>query len=405
MRSSSSRAFAHRMPTWLQASVTLTSVLAVASCSAPPGALPLDDDGVDVPEFQGMLGSPGASTPQQPGAVAPAPNTGATGSTNTNGNPPPAAPSNNEQNGANGAPLTPGNTGSNTGANNNGANSGANNNGANNGAAGSSMVPPPSGNQGAGGSSMGGGENPSEPPPSDQEPPPVTQPPVTQPPVTQPPAPSGPDIPCPADAFFCSGFENGFPDGTNNVLGGTPFANAFVLDTAEKHSGAQSFLVPPTTERFSYRVLAIPVTTQQFWARTFFRTDVAFGSSNDHESIIAVSTATETQDNNAEGSPGKRVELSEQFRYMLLNISDTTPEPLVRTQLSANEWHCIEARYDGAAGQVEIFADGEQFIDQEGALVQLNIQTFRLGYMQFNGGPRSVWYDDVILSPNRVGCN
>jgi hypothetical protein len=134
----------------------------------------------------------------------------------------------------------------------------------------------------------------------------------------------------------------------------------------------------------------------------FIRTDVAFGSSNSHEALFAPSTGDLTQDNNNEGT---RIELSEQFGYMLLNVSDTTPEPAVRTQLAANEWHCVEARYDGDAGEVEIFANGEQFINDAAPLFQRDFQSFRLGYMQFNGTVRSVWYDDVILSPNRVGCN
>jgi hypothetical protein len=252
------------------------------------------------------------------------------------------------------------------------------------------------------------GAAPVEPPPTGQQPPVVTPPPVdNQPPVTPveppPPVATGPDIPCPADAFFCSGFENGFPAATRNIIGGGDVPNAFALDTAERNSGAQALLLPAQpTIRFVYRVLAVPVTAQQFWARMFFRTDVAFGSSVVHESIFGASAGDLTQDNNQEG---RRIELSEQFEYMLLNVSDTTPEPAVRRQLAANEWHCIEARYDGDAGQVEIFADGEQFINDEGPLFQADFQTFRLGYMQFNGTPRNVWYDDVILSANRVGCN
>lgn len=395
------------MPTWLQASVTLTSVLAVASCSAPPGALPLDDDGVDVPEFQGMLGSPGASTPQQPGAVTPAPNTGATGSTNTNGNPPPAAPSNNEQNGANGAPLTPGNTG----ANNNGANSGANNNGANNGAAGSSMVPPPSGNQGAGGSSMGGGENPSEPPPSDQEPPPVTQPPVTPPPVTPPPVtPSGPDIPCPADATFCSGFEGpGLPEGSvfqptylaNEALGGQ-----VELDTTVVHTGAQSLYLPVGANY--YRMLAVPVPGSSFWVRLYTRSNVGFGADGSvHAALFLASTFAPNGDYNGDTA----VEIAEQYDQVLLNVKDVTfgtggvnPNGLPGTTLADNTWTCMETQFDGPTGAVRVFVEGEQIIDATGWQPPSTFNSFRFGYLRYGSPPRDVWMDDVVVAASRIGC-
>jgi len=141
---------ARRTSTWLRGAVALGSVIAVGGCSAPPGAIPADDDGASIPEFSGTAPNGAAPQPGQPGAsAAPPGSNGATGSTSTNV--PPAAPVGNggEQNGASGAPLNPAQPGDGTG------NSGA----MNQGAAGSSMVPPPSGNQGAGGSSMGGTDN------------------------------------------------------------------------------------------------------------------------------------------------------------------------------------------------------------------------------------------------------
>lgn len=260
-------------------------------------------------------------------------------------------------------------------------------------------------NAGAGG--VGG--LPSEEDPGLEDPDPVDPPvtPPSTPPVVTPPPPPPPPPPvfesdCPSDAFFCTGFENGFPQGTANILGGSPIANAFVLDTTQRNSGAQSFHLPAgPNQAFLYRVLAIPLTRQQFWVRLFFRTDVAFGSSNSHESIFAPSTGSLAQDNNNE----TRIELSEQFGYMLLNVKDALRDPLVRTRLAANEWHCIEARYDGDGGEVEIFANGAPFIDDQAPLLQLDFQTFRLGYMKFNNTTRAVWFDDVVLATNRIGCD
>lgn len=377
------------------ASSILVTLIALAGCSAS-----IDDEGPDGPPVfgdvtgGGMAGS-SASSPLLPNTSSGVDPTGTNGGVETPGMPAPGNGSGSgEQNPASGAPI-----GSNQGA------SGANGSPA--GAGGTAMTA--DGNAGAGG--MSGAPSQEEVPPGETEPvdppeqPPPPPPPVVTPPPPPPPLPPPPPVfetECPADAFFCTGFENGFPPGTANILGGSPISNAFVLDTVERNSGAQSFHLPAgPNQAFLYRVLAIPVATQQFWVRMFFRSDVAFGSSNSHESIFAPSTGNLTQDNNNE----TRIELSEQFGYMLLNIRDSLREPLVRTRLAANEWHCIEARYDGDAGEVEIFANGDPLIDDQAGLLQLDFQTFRLGYMKFNNTTRAVWFDDVVLATNRIGCN
>jgi len=370
------------------ASLTLTALaLCLGACGTAGDSLR-----EDVPEFVG--GVPGSS-PSMPGSSgpsnAPPAANAASGGTQTNGQPVGAAPqASNEGN----PPVQPG-----------------------------PISPPaqvPASSQGSGGSSMvapgagGAGTMPSGTEPDDSPdpgpdlepdpapvPPPVVPPPVVPPPVVPPPAPVF-ETACPAGAFFCTGFENGFPAGTANVLGGSEIPNPFALDTTEKNGGAQSYFLPAgPNQSFLYRVLSIPVATQQFWVRMFFRTDVAFGSSTVHESLFGPSTGALTQNNNNE----TRIELSEQFGYMLINVKDATSEPLVRRQLTANAWHCIEARYDGDAGEVEIFADEVQFINEQSPRFQLDFQTFRLGYMKFNGTTRAVRFDDVVLAPDRIGCD
>ena len=380
----SPRASARRAVAWPR-TVVVSSLLALA-CSAPPGSGGDYDDGPD--EFGGALpGTPGAAAPTNPGAattpgVTPAPSTPAPSA------PPVANSGGGEQNPAAGAPITPSTTPppSNTGAN---AGTGVD------GAGGSSMVPA----NGAGGATS---MPPAQQPPAQQ--PPAQQPPAQQPPAEQPPAqPAGPDIPCPADAFFCSGFEGAdLPDGTNFVIGGdSSFPNQFAIDSSLAHSGQQSFAIPGPSPGFSYRALAVPAARQEYWARLFVQVGSEFGDDT-HDSLFGASNANLTSDHNNETV----IELSEQFGYMLLNTDDctlncNTPSPQLK--LTANTWHCLEAHYDANTGHVEVFLEGDRFIDATQPAHQITLQTFRLGYMRFNT-ERSVWYDDVVLSASRVGC-
>jgi hypothetical protein len=388
--------------TWLHGVVALAAFIAVEGCSAPPGAVPVDDDNSDVPEYSGLApNGSGTPLPAQPGAGTPTGATGSAGTSGTGGATPPPAPANNgsEQNGANGTPLTPSQP--NTG-----------NIDMNQGAAGSSMVPPVSGNPGAGGASMGGddgntdpGTPPVEPPPNGN-PPPVTPPPVMPPPVTPPPVtpPSAPDIACPAGATFCAGFESdALPNGA--IYQGNP---GLEFDDTVSRSGERS-AVFEAVDGFNIREVVTAIPGQAFWVRLFIQTSTTFGD-NDHDSLFVASTANFQQDNNAENGP----EFSEQGNQILINANDQLFNAAGAgfpsngqggPQLAPDVWHCVEAFYDGGSGNVQFFVGGQQIISAPG-FSRLTYATFRFGYLQFPGHvPHVVWYDDVVVAPNRVGCN
>jgi hypothetical protein len=148
--------------------------------------------------------------------------------------------------------------------------------------------------------------------------------------------------------------------------------------------------------------MAIDVPVQAFWARMFVRFDTVFGDV-DHDALFAISSGDQTVDNNNE----TRVEFAEQEGTIVLNRStDRITFPIARpATLAADAWHCVEARFDGVAGDVEVFADGQPIVSELGsAEFQFQVRTFRIGTLQFHA-PRNVWFDDVVLDTERVGCN
>jgi hypothetical protein len=166
-------------------------------------------------------------------------------------------------------------------------------------------------------------------------------------------------------------------------------------------SGNQSLLVPATgSGGFFYRVLAVPVPSQDFWARLYVRLDNNFGN-NSHDSIFGASDGGLQADVNGEAL----VELSEQFNQVLLNIDDRLIFENMNSgpTLAGNTWHCMEAHYNGGNGDIEIFVGGEAIISAPGAHTA-TYQTFRIGYMRYNDD-RNVWFDDVVVASSRVGCN
>lgn len=209
---------------------------------------------------------------------------------------------------------------------------------------------------------------------------------------------SGMDIACPADATFCSGFEGTMlPTGAKWHAVGPSGDNAYAFDSMQAAAGKQSFSIPMAGGGFYYRALAVPVPGQNFWVRLYVRLSGVFGN-NSHDSLFGASSGNLDADVNNEAL----VEFSEQFDQVLLNTDDQVFTPDTKTTLEANKWYCMEAHYDGASGNVEIFADGKQIINATG-YAKLNYQSFRIGYMQYNDA-RSIWYDDVIVAPSRVNC-
>jgi hypothetical protein len=209
---------------------------------------------------------------------------------------------------------------------------------------------------------------------------------------------SVPDIACPVGATFCSGFEgSSFPSGTQFHSVGPSSPDPYQFDTAQFFNGTQSLALPMGSEGFHYRALAVPIPGENFWVRLYVRVSTVFGD-NGHDSLFGASTGVVSADLNNE----TLVEFSEQFDTVLLNTKDQLFQPAESSTLSANAWHCIEAHYDGASGDVQIFADGEEVIHATGYARQ-SFKTFRLGLMQYHEA-RAVWFDDVVVAPTRVNC-
>lgn len=210
---------------------------------------------------------------------------------------------------------------------------------------------------------------------------------------------STPDIPCPAGATFCSGFEGtGLPAGVKFHAVGPTEPNPYSFDASQAKTGRQSLAIPIHSGGFYYRALAVPVPGQNFWVRLYVRVSREFGDEG-HDSLFGASTGNLDADVNGEAL----VEFSEQFNEVLLNTDDQLFNPGGASKLTADAWHCIEAHYDSASGDVQIFADGTEVIHATGYAKQ-TFQTFRLGYMQYHD-TRSVWYDDVVVAPSRVSCD
>jgi hypothetical protein len=214
---------------------------------------------------------------------------------------------------------------------------------------------------------------------------------------------------CPANAFFCSGFEDaGLPTGATYLSNvSTDYTSGSALDKTIHHGGAQSIEILKSMS-YSQREIVVPAATT-FWFRVYLQTDVMIGGPDgaNHNTFLEAAY------------PGgdKGVEVVEEDCELGMNINDSrygsnnmvnqpgcpaTPA----TQLAANTWQCIEGYFDGTTGDFRLFANGKEVITQMGvAGAKQPFNTLRFGYREYHPHDRNVWYDDVVTAPTQIGCH
>ncbi len=211
---------------------------------------------------------------------------------------------------------------------------------------------------------------------------------------------------CPADAYFCTGFEEaGIPAGAtyHPDYQASMWENFMTIQSAQVKAGAQALEVKGV-EGYMWNVLSTPVPSSTFWTRFYLRSSVEIGQS-EHNSYVAAMTG------DGEPNIGDNTEISEQYCQMVLNLHDTVATSIGGTAmcetgvapLPANTWHCVEVQFDGPAGVVRVWANNQPIIDVTD-WEALDYKSFGFGYFGFHGPARTLWYDDVAVGPTRPGC-
>ncbi|MES1208559.1 MAG: hypothetical protein ABUS79_21685 [Pseudomonadota bacterium] len=217
---------------------------------------------------------------------------------------------------------------------------------------------------------------------------------------------------CPSGAIFCADFEEASGVPSNAPVGTATFADpseygktfgapspVMELDKTAPYAGTQSLKVDPSSG-FSVRTLSVTV-PQTFWVRLYIKSDKAIGQP-DHNSFFGAGI-------DPDYSKGKFVEVSEQFNCVLLNQSDalypTGTACGANTALTANEWHCMAAQFDGATGNVQVFSGTTKIIDAVAwTPAKQAFTTFSFGYFAYNANSATVWYDNVVVSASPLSC-
>lgn len=221
---------------------------------------------------------------------------------------------------------------------------------------------------------------------------------------------------CPANAIFCADFESGsipseavfFPAYQQSM------ASTYVtIDSTVAHSGKDSVKFLNVANPSSSSMLVVKTNTPTFWSRVYIRQDIDTATVTAHDSFFGATTGS------GDANDGSLVRVGEHSCQLEINklpgdteiLSDTTgPDGGAGNYVcsggiafTANTWYCVETFFDGPNSTVHVYVDG-----MDTTLVATNwgpftFDAFKFGF-ELSGPLRNVWYDDIVLAPQRVGC-
>ncbi len=221
-------------------------------------------------------------------------------------------------------------------------------------------------------------------------------------------------VACPADATFCSGFEDSaLPTGAVYKFNAAPgdWSRDFEVDTTLFRGGKSSLRVKAGSADAgasgAYQMLAVPAPLAAFWVRFYIQqTEMDIGGL-DHNVFAGAADSDEP-------NTSVMIELAEDVG-LSFNTSDAVRWPMNFGRIGGNTtpftlpkgmWHCIEISYDGAKREQKLFVNGAQQIDAADypASVAKPVKVFKFGFNKLHGPARKVWFDDVAVGPTRAGC-
>jgi hypothetical protein len=196
-------------------------------------------------------------------------------------------------------------------------------------------------------------------------------------------------------------------------------AGKLAVDDSQAHSGTHSLRVDGgggyCDHVFFSNATAVAAVSPQLYARFFVRFGAALGAG--HTTFLAMK-------DQADG--GKDVRMGGQDAVLIYNrqSDDATLPTLSPTGVAdslapaVDAWTCIELHVDETAGTIETWVDGKQVagLTENGTPVadistqwlsrawKPSLADFRLGWESYAGQTMTLWFDDVALASQRIGC-
>jgi hypothetical protein len=207
--------------------------------------------------------------------------------------------------------------------------------------------------------------------------------------------------------IFCDDFEAATPGSTPSA---TPWSTSMVassgtvtIDGAMSTPGGQRsvHISDSATDYDTLLVLhaasILPTSTGRFYVRFFAR----FGSalSTGHNTFVLADIFTKQ-------GQGNNFRFGEDSGYLeYTTLGDSNAGHATGLTIAPNSWTCLEILLDHTKPEVDVWIDGAEIADMHHTNYPLdNYDNVRFGYEKYAGPAMEIWYDDIAIGTQQIGC-
>jgi hypothetical protein len=229
-----------------------------------------------------------------------------------------------------------------------------------------------------------------------------------------------------ANLPLCDDFESAAADGPPSSAKwkvGAPNGmgtGTLAIDGTQAHSGTKSVKVIGksgySNHIFFYNESAVAAIGKVVYGRMFVRFSQSLADG--HATFMTMRDTGDMKD----------LRMGGQMKILMYNreLNDATLPALspmgIAKSLSPmpNTWMCIEFKIDGGSGEIQTWVDEKEIaglhadatptqdIDQQwssSGAYKPSLTDWKLGWESYAGGDMTIWFDDVALAAQKIGCN
>jgi hypothetical protein len=217
-----------------------------------------------------------------------------------------------------------------------------------------------------------------------------------------------------AGLLFCDTFEADTPGAppapwTTSIIGS---GTVTVDGTSPAHSGTRSVHIQDTTDDYDtllalHDAAILPSTTGRFYVRFYIR--LAAPMTMGHNSFVL-------GDLYASPGSGNFLRFSEDNQMIAESIMGDGQGAMsnngyygdgkIGVGFAAGQWTCVELLLDNTAPEIDVWVNDVEVPDLHSTAWKIDAYDYlRFGFEKYAGPASEIWYDDIAIGTQKIGCN
>jgi len=213
--------------------------------------------------------------------------------------------------------------------------------------------------------------------------------------------------------LFCEDFEK---PAAGSALNTAPWSNVVIgdgtisVDATVHHGGSQSAYVNGSgysTMLVFHDPAVLPAKNTRFYVRAFIR--LIAPVSGEHNSLLIA-------DRFSSPGTGNNLRVGEMYSMLMYTVAgdahgalandNVHTDGLPGAALTPNGFGCLELLIDPNGPELDVWLDGKEIPDLHHTDFPLDAyDALRFGFEKYGGPQRELWFDDIAIGTEKIGCN